>query len=63
MKREEAIAILNTHQNQLTEFKVKSLTIFGSVARDEATLESDVDLLVEFEKPVGLVRLVGLKAS
>ena len=37
MKREEAIAILNTHQDRLKEFKVKSLTIFGSVVRDEAT--------------------------
>ncbi len=34
---------------------VKALAIFGSVARDEATATSDVDLLVEFESPVGLL--------
>ncbi len=61
MKLEEAIAILNTHQQQLKEFKVKSLTIFGSVARDEASLDSDVDLLVEFEKPVGLFTFIRLQ--
>jgi uncharacterized protein len=32
-----------------TEFGVKSLTLFGSMVRDEATPESDVDLLVEFK--------------
>lgn len=35
--------------------------IFGSVARDEAQLESDVDLLVEFDRPVGLFTFVRLK--
>ncbi len=33
---------------------VKSLALFGSVARDEATAESDVDFLVEFDRPIGL---------
>ncbi len=33
------------------EFKVKRLDLFGSLARGEATAESDVDLLVEFEEP------------
>jgi hypothetical protein len=33
---------------------VKSLELFGSVARDEAGSDSDVDFLVEFARPVGL---------
>jgi uncharacterized protein len=33
------------------EFKVKRLDLFGSLARGEATAESDIDLLVEFEAP------------
>lgn len=33
------------------EFKVKRLDLFGSLARGEATAESDIDLLVEFEDP------------
>ncbi|OHD57513.1 MAG: hypothetical protein A2Y33_05710 [Spirochaetes bacterium GWF1_51_8] len=32
------------------EYKVKRLGIFGSVARNESTGESDLDLLVEFEE-------------
>ncbi len=32
----------------------KSTAVFGSVARDEAGPKSDVDLLVEFERPIGL---------
>jgi predicted nucleotidyltransferase len=36
------------------EFGVKTLGIFGSFARDEASGNSDLDLLVEFERPIGL---------
>lgn len=34
---------------ELRKFGVRSLSLFGSVARDEATDASDLDLLVEFE--------------
>ena len=61
MGRNEVIAILTTHQAQLKEFGVKSLALFGSVARNEARLDSDVDLLVEFEKPVGLFTFMRLQ--
>jgi hypothetical protein len=54
MKRDRAIAILKLHQDKLKDFRVKSLDLFGSVARDEARPDSDVDLLVEFDRPVGL---------
>jgi len=36
------------------EFGVKTLGVFGSFARDEANQNSDLDLLVEFERPIGL---------
>ena len=32
------------------EFKVKSIGIFGSVARNSGTSKSDIDILVEFGK-------------
>lgn len=38
-----------------------NVRVFGSVARGEDVLESDVDLLVDLEDDVGLVRLVGLR--
>ena len=33
---------------------VTSLALFGSAARNESSIESDVDFLVEFDRPVGL---------
>lgn len=61
MRKQEALILLANHQQTLKNFGVKSLMIFGSVARDEAQLESDVDLLVEFDRPVGLFTFVRLK--
>jgi predicted nucleotidyltransferase len=40
---------------------VKSIAVFGSVARGEATPSSDIDLLVEFSRPVGLFEFIRLK--
>ena len=45
---------LHRHQLQQT-FKVKSIAIFGSYTKNEQTDQSDVDILVEFEEPVGLL--------
>ncbi len=49
MRRDDTLALLRAHQADLGRFMVKSLSLFGSVARDEAGPESDLDLLVEFE--------------
>ncbi len=47
--------ILKTQKPYLKEkYKIKSISIFGSYSRDEATPESDVDILVDFEEPIGL---------
>ena len=63
MRREEVIRILQEHRDELTQqYGVKSLALFGSVARNDATDSSDVDLLVEFDdRPVGLFHLGGLQ--
>lgn len=61
MKRDEALLILSTNRERLQGFGVKRLDIFGSVARDEAGEDSDVDILVEFGRPVGLFEFVRLK--
>ena len=49
MKRDDVLRILREHHQELKDFQVKKLALFGSVARDEARANSDVDLLVEFE--------------
>lgn len=38
----------------INKYQLKSIALFGSITRNEATEESDIDILVEFEKPIGL---------
>jgi len=53
---------LDEHRRELAErCGVESLTLFGSVARGEATHASDVDLLVAFDRPTGYFGLVRLQ--
>ena len=48
MRRDEVIRRLQALRDELADrYGVKTLSLFGSVARDEATEQSDVDLLVE----------------
>ena len=62
MKRSEVVEKLSYHSNYFTEkFGVKALFLFGSVARDEGRKDSDVDLYVEFDSPIGLFEFVSLK--
>lgn len=62
MKRDRAKAILNEYMDELREqFGVRHLSLFGSVARDEAGRDSDVDVLVEFNRPTGLFGLFRLQ--
>ncbi len=42
-------------------FKVKSIGLFGSYAREEQTEKSDIDMLVEFEAPVGFFKFIELE--
>jgi predicted nucleotidyltransferase len=43
------------------KYKVKTLGVFGSYIRGEQKKKSDVDILVEFEKPIGLLDFVGME--
>jgi predicted nucleotidyltransferase len=62
MNREEVRRILLEHNAELAQkYGVKSLALFGSVARDESGPESDVDLLVELDRPVGYFGLFALQ--
>ncbi len=56
------LATLHAHQQELqSEWAVKRLALFGSTARNEATETSDIDLLVEFIRPVGLFHYMTVK--
>lgn len=46
---------LLTHKQRLSsKYGLSNLAIFGSYARNQQTEESDLDILVEFNKPIGL---------
>jgi uncharacterized protein len=62
MERDEILQRLSFHKEDLTRLGVKSLALFGSVARREARATSDVDLLVEFEGAATLDRYVDLES-
>ena len=46
---------LSKHMTEFGDrFRVKTLAVFGSYARDEQRKDSDIDILVEFKAPVGV---------
>ena len=61
MRRDPAIALLRSRATELASHGVRELAVFGSVARDQAREDSDVDLLVEFDRPVGMFAFLDLK--
>jgi hypothetical protein len=62
MKRDDALAILRAHEADLKRLGVRSLYLFGSTAREEATEESDVDLFFDHERgKLGLYQLIDVK--
>ena len=62
MTRSQTIAAIHAHDAELRALRVKSLGLFGSVARDEAGPTSDVDVLVEFNGPATFDGFMDLKA-
>ena len=52
---------LHLHRATIHSFDVRSLALFGSVARGEATLNSDLDFLVEFDGSATFRGYMGLK--
>ena len=62
MEREHTIKILSENIEEIRKkFGVESLALFGSVARDEAKLGSDLDVLVTYIKSPGLFGFLDLK--
>ena len=52
MNRDEVLDALRQHKQVLRDrFDVTGLALYGSFARNQATSESDVDILVRFDGP------------
>jgi len=62
MNRTQTLNLLSQHKEVLTQrFGVARLALFGSVARDTANPESDVDILVAFDGPASSRRYFGVQ--
>jgi len=62
MNRDMILDLLNQHRDEcLKRFGARHLALFGSAARDELRVDSDIDVLVEFDGPATFDGYVGLK--
>jgi predicted nucleotidyltransferase len=62
MRRDNAIATLKAHEDELRKIGIEHLFLFGSTARDEARDDSDVDLFFDHpEGSLGLFELMDVK--
>jgi len=58
----EIRTLLAEHKAKLLEkYGVKEIGVFGSYLREEQKETSDVDILVEFKRPVGMLTFINLK--
>ena len=62
MDRQKVLGLLRKHKPDLqARFGVTDLSLFGSTARDTATTNSDVDVLVAFDGPANSARYFGVQ--
>lgn len=61
MLRDEILETLRAHMNAIRAFGVSRVALFGSLARGEGQADSDADILVAFEQPVGFFAFARLQ--
>lgn len=62
MERDHVISTLRQHSADLKALGATRLFLFGSVAKNEARPDSDVDLFFDFDDPrFSLIELIALK--
>ncbi|MHB9101397.1 MAG: nucleotidyltransferase family protein [Sulfuricella sp.] len=62
MRKQEALQLLAQHKPELIRrFGITDLALFGSVVRDSARPDSDVDVLVSFDGPATSARYFGVQ--
>jgi predicted nucleotidyltransferase len=61
-RRQQVLKVLRDELPFLTDkYGVKKIGLFGSYSREEQTRKSDIDLLVEFERPIGFFKYIELE--
>lgn len=59
MHRDEALRKLRLLKPHFPDMNIRRLALFGSTARGDASADSDIDLLIEFDKrPVGFIKFI-----
>ncbi len=63
MKRDEVLATLRAHEPELRAAGILRISLFGSMARDEAQANSDIDLLAAFDdaREFSLLDVIGIE--
>ena len=49
LNKEKVLATIKAQKNLFEKYQIKTLALFGSTARNEAKINSDLDFLVEFK--------------
>ena len=57
----DVVDLLRLHREDWDDGSVADLEVFGSFAHDSARADSDVDFLITFREPVGMLHLVRFK--
>ncbi|PZP54556.1 MAG: hypothetical protein DI586_09530 [Micavibrio aeruginosavorus] len=61
MVREETINRLRRLKPRFHEMGIKRMAVFGSIARNQADEDSDVDILVDLDKDFGMIKFFQMK--
>lgn len=48
-KKENILSMIKSKKEEISQFGIKDIGLFGSYARDEQTENSDIDILIDFE--------------
>ncbi|MEK9149737.1 MAG: nucleotidyltransferase family protein [Candidatus Desantisbacteria bacterium] len=60
--REEVLKMLKSELPCLKEkYGIEKIGIFGSYSREEQDIKSDIDLLVQLERPIGLFKFIAVE--
>jgi predicted nucleotidyltransferase len=61
---EQIKELIQKHKEELRkQYGLKEIGIFGSYVRGEQGTESDLDILIELEKPIGFVKFMRLERA
>ncbi len=61
LTKQDIINLLKKNKDVLEKYKIREIALFGSYVRSEQTENSDIDLLVEFEKGATLFDIINLE--